>query len=133
MERNELKGKQTQGAITYEKSKSMYTSDVYEVHWSRDGECTSEIVHGEANASLYAEAHNVANQTGLWPMDLVERVKALEKALLPFAKAMDQVCAGHSEGWAERQGPDHALFGYNGFDLKLGMLESARAIILTKP
>ena len=30
--------------------------DVYEIHWSEDGECVAEIVHGEADANLIAAA-----------------------------------------------------------------------------
>lgn len=35
----------------------------------------------EANAALYAEAHNASNETGMWPLDMVERIKELESAL----------------------------------------------------
>lgn len=34
-----------------------------------------------ANAALYAEAHNVANRTGMWPVDMEARLKDLEAAL----------------------------------------------------
>ena len=30
--------------------------DTYEIHWSDDGECVAEIVHGEADANLIAAA-----------------------------------------------------------------------------
>ena len=40
-----------------------------------------EPTEQHANAVLYAEAHNVANATGMWPLDMVERIKELESAL----------------------------------------------------
>lgn len=30
--------------------------DVFEIHWSDDGECIAEIVHGEADANLISAA-----------------------------------------------------------------------------
>lgn len=30
--------------------------ELYEIHWSADGECVAEIVHGEADAQLIAAA-----------------------------------------------------------------------------
>lgn len=35
----------------------------------------------EADATLAAEAGNVANRTGMWPEDLLDRIKELEEAL----------------------------------------------------
>lgn len=35
----------------------------------------------EANAALYVEAHNVANQSGLWPAELLEERERLLSAL----------------------------------------------------
>lgn len=83
MERNELKGKQTPG---------LYRAVVQMVLGDRKlfADCTvaepngSEYDYGRvpttANAALYAEAHNVANETGMWPLDMVERIKELEAA-----------------------------------------------------
>ena len=31
----------------------------YEIHWSDDGECVAEVVHGEADARLIADAPNL--------------------------------------------------------------------------
>ena len=92
MTREELKGKQTPGEV------STYQS----VEWNEDTggtivlnanswsafahiyqHCVGKkyITEGRANAALYAEAHNVANRTGMWPEDLVDRVKELEEAM----------------------------------------------------
>ena len=33
--------------------------DIYEIHWSKFGECVAEIVHGEANANLFAASKDM--------------------------------------------------------------------------
>ena len=33
--------------------------DIYEIHWSEDGECVAEVVHGEANANVMAAAKDM--------------------------------------------------------------------------
>lgn len=90
MERDELKGKQTPEKVwlerswmgTFNKDGSNRTSAHVQAGWEEEfangGKRTSDE-ECEANAALYAEAHNVANETGLWPMDMVERIKALEE------------------------------------------------------
>ena len=76
MNRDELKGKQTPGEAVA-KSHGGYTGYAY-VPLSMGEECS---LIEEADAALYAEAHNVANSTGMWPQDLVDRVKELEASL----------------------------------------------------
>jgi hypothetical protein len=89
MERNELKGKQTPGNI--EAGSIQLSGHIYPYCTRVGNRQLAQTIHAgkyasksnkletKANATLYAEAHNVANQTGMWPMDLVERVKELEK------------------------------------------------------
>lgn len=50
-----------------------------------------ESVHGgppsdesKAVAALIAEAHNVANESGMWPREMQERIKKLEEAMPKF-------------------------------------------------
>jgi hypothetical protein len=44
---------------TYTKSPSVNGNDnCYEIHWSEDGECVAEVVHGEKAASLIVTACN---------------------------------------------------------------------------
>jgi len=78
MSRDELKGKQTKG--------EMHLSGVgAEVYGGKSGMHLVKIRQDgyeyRADAALYAEAHNVANSTGMWPQDLVDRVKELEYEL----------------------------------------------------
>ena len=75
MTREELKGKQTPGEVCIEASG--YTGSKILM---RVGGALFNTAN-EANAALYAEAHNVANRTGMWPEDLEARVKELEEAL----------------------------------------------------
>ena len=84
MTRNELKGKQTPGVAELSDNSVGKTSmsvggrkACIATPW--DNISPNEA---EANAALYAEAHNVANSTGMWPKDLEQRVKELEEALL---------------------------------------------------
>lgn len=44
------------GPVTFNK-----TPNLYEVHWSAHGECVAEIVHGEAEANLFAKARGDAS------------------------------------------------------------------------
>lgn len=92
MERNELKGRQTPGKITSGQSvewseESGGTISLNAPNWSGLAHVYQHLLkkkykkEGEANAALYAEAHNVANDTGMWPLDMVERIKELEDAL----------------------------------------------------
>ena len=45
--------------------------------------------HKEANAELFAEALNVHSRTGLYPLQLVERVKELEAMLRAINEDME--------------------------------------------
>lgn len=78
--------------------------------------------HVHANATLYAEAHNVANRTGMWPEDMVARIKELEV----FVEAVD---AAESEGLRHHiiEGNESAIEIY---DRRIGY---ARAILNKKP
>lgn len=38
--------------------------NLFEIHWSDDGECVAEIVHGEADARLIAAAPELADALG---------------------------------------------------------------------
>lgn len=55
--------KHTPGPWTYRKKLHALhgNSDLFEIHWSSEGECTAEIVHGEANARLIAAAPEMLN------------------------------------------------------------------------
>lgn len=77
MDRNELRGKQTpgeaivNGGTVYISGASAVYTESQKMNW----------VEEFAMAALYAEAHNVANRTGMWPEDLEQRMKELEGAL----------------------------------------------------
>lgn len=75
MTREELKGRQTPGQCE--------VTDDGRIWGGLDfGDMIADVwIDEHANAALYAEAHNVANRTGMWPEDLVARVKELEEAL----------------------------------------------------
>ena len=81
MTREELKGRQTPGQCE--------VTDDGRIWGGLDfGDMIADVwIDEHANAALYAEAHNVANRTGMWPEDLEARVKELEQALKQ-AKAM---------------------------------------------
>lgn len=55
--------------------------------------------HKEANAELFTEALNVHHNTGLTPVQLVERVKELEEALRAIVDAADAPLAQGGEMW----------------------------------
>lgn len=77
MEREELKGNQTPGEWSVE------AHDVYDKSFM----CgpaqidNDDVDHkeAEANGALIAEAGTVANRTGMWPLDMEQRIKALEE------------------------------------------------------
>ena len=80
MDRNELKGKQTPGEwhVTDDRHGTWV--------WQSDSEnciagAYSDVRETDANAMLIAEAGTVSNRTGMWPLDMVERIKELESAL----------------------------------------------------
>ena len=95
MTREELKGKQTPGTwvcddpgMVWCKDDKAQVADTRGVEGKFFAPCE---VRGQrerhANAALISEAGTVANRTGMWPEDLVQRVKELEQALKQ-AKAM---------------------------------------------
>ena len=103
MEREQLKGKQTPGTCSElggfvsvtDKAGDKWISagmirhgkrgfaEVYNAPFGgfQDGFYYATKEQNAANAALYAEAHNVANTTGMWPLDLVARIKELEEEL----------------------------------------------------
>jgi hypothetical protein len=79
--RNILQGQQTPGKFSFHYERERWMIE------GRDGTPGSFAVavgagkhptHA-ANAALYAEAHNVANETGMWPQQMVERIRELEQ------------------------------------------------------
>lgn len=82
MERDDLKGKQTKGVARVTPNghtisvKTMAGRQVV----AEAAEIFMDNTVRRANAALYAEAHNVANRTGMWPADMEERIKELEEA-----------------------------------------------------
>ena len=91
MDREQLKGKQTPGKWIVIASWNDYviTVDGLEddvIVW-QDGAYDTPTMT-EADATLAAEAGNVANRTGMWPEDLVARIKELEEALASCEYAM---------------------------------------------
>lgn len=121
MEREQLKGKQTQGTIVFSTSLG-YPCLMRDEHpkWNT-ADVSEGLPNGEeetqANAALYAEAHNVANRTGMWPEDLEQRVKELEEALSRIEDHFEVDGYGPS-AWKA---------------LALEMAEVARAILNKKP
>lgn len=90
MERNELKGKQTPGSwfITDGPKYGAHGIQKVESANGRHGTviCQREVYPDgsdeyKANLSLIAEAGTVANESGLWPREMQERIKMLEEAL----------------------------------------------------
>lgn len=76
--------------------------------------------YNPSDAALYAEAHNVANETGLWPLDMVERIKELEAALKDLIYWNEQPCHNDDDA-AGLMGSVYAS------------MDSARAILNKKP
>ncbi len=76
MGENEYKGKQTDGYVNVHSN----GSDLYNESGTYIASCSKSRIGFESNAALYAEAHNVANATGMWPQDLLDRIKDLENA-----------------------------------------------------
>lgn len=123
MTREELKGKQTKGV--------MHLSGVgAEVYGGKNGMHLVKIRQDgyeyRADAALYAEAHNVANSTGMWPQDLVDRVKELEacvESLLPLAQRIHAAC---DKGDVLNYDNDHDAADAIEYE---GVITSARAIL----
>lgn len=93
MERNELKGKQTPGTweIGYDNDTGPW--DDYFIEWATAGPARLDIdskepIKAQADAALIAEAGAVANETGMWPLDMVERIKELEGMLRTLRSAV---------------------------------------------
>jgi hypothetical protein len=88
MEREELKGRQTPvevvahtgplGRGLNDGTRMVYTSDTHSVVGGFKDPFLNDPIVATANAVLFAEAHNVANRTGMWPEDLVARIAQLE-------------------------------------------------------
>ena len=95
MKRDKLKGKQTPGEASVTDLKTMRQIWVDEQLIAFVHKLCRREENEEADAALYAEAHNVANSTGMWPQDLVDRVKELEacvESLLPLAERIHAAC-----------------------------------------
>lgn len=124
MDREQLKGKQTPGKWIVIASWNDYviTVDGLEddvIVW-QDGAYDTPTMT-EADATLAAEAGNVANRTGMWPEDLVARVKELEEALETTCNVHDFICANLGDS------PKSSLLQYG------NATEHARAILNKKP
>lgn len=107
MEREQLKGKQTSGKYNVGSgrpgsAKTITVKENVVAVLNQDDQATAlcgSPLHNyaHANATLYAEAHNVANRTGMWPEDMERRIKELEEALRPILKeAEDELVLGHT-------------------------------------
>lgn len=126
MDREQLKGKQTPGKWIVIASWNDYviTVDGLEndvIVW-QDGAYDTPTMT-EADATLAAEAGNVANRTGMWPKDLLDRVKELEEGL------QDMV------NWLEipQMGSWQYMEGEGFYADKQKKILSARAILNKKP
>jgi len=84
MTRKELKSKQTPGDAICDGG-TVYINGASVVFTESP---LRDYREEDAMAALYAEAHNVANRTGMWPEDLVARIKELEEALASCEYAM---------------------------------------------
>lgn len=84
MDREQLKGKQTPGKWIVIASWNDYVITVdglgNDVIVWQDGAYDTPTMT-EADATLAAEAGNVANRTGMWPEDMEARIKELEEVL----------------------------------------------------
>lgn len=83
MERENFKGQQSPGEYAFHFENDRWFLQGYGVG---PGAFAVAVGAGKypthsANAALYAEAHNVANRTGLWPIDMEQRIQRLEAAL----------------------------------------------------
>ena len=58
----------------------------YEIHWSTDGECVAEVVHGEGNANLLAAAPDMLAALRV-AEEAVGDLKSLEIVRAAIAKA----------------------------------------------
>lgn len=110
MEREQLKGRQTPGVVK-ENAGCIYAPDAHDgdpvaiagipIHERKHAYMGTPRWQGgyyyatkeqtEANAALYREAHNVANRTGLWPLDMEQRIKELEGKLRDMVAAADLI------------------------------------------
>lgn len=89
MTREELKGKQTPGkwvVIGTEIVNEANTSTVCATFGGHGGQGRS------ANIALIAEAGTVANETGMWPQDMVKRVNELEQREKELEEALEYTC-----------------------------------------
>lgn len=76
----QYKGKQTPGAVTAESGAIRCPNDTVIARiWGSGVEYPGS--EQGANTALYCEAHNLANESGLWPREMQERIKKLEEAL----------------------------------------------------
>lgn len=121
MERQELKGKQTPGVILVGATDTVY------VNWRLriDDDDRREVAvmsidcppeEELANAALYAEAHNVANRTGLWPLDMEQRIKELEEAAQKL-NALIQKAQGIATSYVAPNGLSDEEFALNMVEL----------------
>ena len=102
MEREQLKGKQTPGIVHVD----FRGCDIYNESQTYIATCSSSRVGHKANAALYAEAHNVANETAasgacMWPLDMVARIRELEASLKECTEWMEQLRASGDAGFWE--------------------------------
>lgn len=123
MTREELKGKQTPG-------EGFTSDDGLGTIVARNGFVTAHCPRwdgqAEANAALYAEAHNVANRTGLWPEDMEARIKELEVFASRAAQLIRQ-CKSDAEDLREQLGDDEVNQAW--WDEVCELDANARAII----
>ena len=93
----DMRGEQSQGKIELGKmgDKGYHTLPIMagevciaEVDAHDPEDNVSPTVEASANAHLYVEAHNVANTTGMWPSDLVDRIRLLEDKLSSVVETM---------------------------------------------
>lgn len=86
---NKYKGQQTPGVV-FSRDERSSNGDFMLIRQAPDGglldnlhlaRICAQAGEEEANAALYVEAHNVANQSGLWPAELLEERERLLNAL----------------------------------------------------
>lgn len=106
MTREELKGKQTPGDIiatghgAFANGRAASSIELDNIGGGREvvAYVMDEFDRGSglANALLYAEAHNVANRTGMWPEDMEKRIRELEVFAIR-AHALIKQCKSDAE------------------------------------
>jgi len=62
--------------------------DYFEVHYSEDGECVSEVTHGEGNAILTCDAGNTYQKDPTLPSDLLRQ---RDEAVAALSDLMDDI------------------------------------------